>query len=107
MIIDLDVRNGITIDYGGSNLVVPPHSKRVFLEVWANGAMEVLFYADPQPDVDPSDRIHWMITGFDGERRGFLMNVEDAIAAIRGLSLGVQRALSANVPLKPGVHESQ
>jgi hypothetical protein len=102
VITSIDVRNEVTIDYGGSDIVVPPHSQRVFLEVWRNGAMEVLFYNEAQPDCDSSDRIHWMVTGFDGERRGFLMNVEDAIASIRGLSLGIQYALAADVPVKPG-----
>jgi len=102
-----DIRDAIVVDYGnGQKVEIQPHSQRVFLEVWANGAMEVLFYTEPQPDTDPSDRIHWMITGFDGERRGFLMNVEDTIATIRGLSIGIQCAIEMGVPTKPRNVES-
>jgi hypothetical protein len=97
-----DIRDGIIVDYGdGREIEIPPHSERVYLEMWANGFIEVLFYSEPQPDEDPSDRIHLIVHGFGGERRGFLMNAEDATAMIHGLSTGIQRAIAAGVPLKP------
>lgn len=100
--INIDPRDEIVIDHGGDSLIViPAHSQRIFLEVWANGAMEVLFYDEPQPGEDPSDRIHWLITGFDGEKRGFLLNVEDAVAVISGLSSAVRRAIYTGVPTRP------
>jgi len=80
---------------------VPPHSEREYLELWGNGAiLEMLFYSELQND-EPSDRIHLMITDSDGARHGWLMNVEDAIGIIRGLSVATQKAIGANIPTKP------
>lgn len=76
-----------------SNLEIPPHSQRVYGELWQNGAfIEVLVYEQPQPGEDDGDRIHLMVTDCDGERRGWLMNVEDAAAIVKGLEIGMARA---------------
>lgn len=101
-----DIREGITVDFGDDRtLEIPPHSQRVYLEMWGNGFIDVLFYDEPQLGEDPSDRIHLMIHGFDGERRGFIMNVQDAICMVHGLSTAIQRAIEAGVPLKPTKQE--
>jgi len=82
---------------------IPAHSERIYLEAWQNGAMvEVLFYEEPPDPAEPSDRIHLVVTPADGESQGWLMNVEDAIGVIRGLSVAVQAAIEAEVPIKPG-----
>lgn len=82
-----------------SNLEVPAHSQRVYGELWQNGAfIEVLVYEQPQPGEDVSDRIHLMITDCDGNRRGWLMNVEDATAIVKGLEIGMARARGYGVP---------
>jgi hypothetical protein len=97
-----DIRDGIAVDYGdGQKIEIPPHSERIYLEIWRNGCMEVLFYSEPQPDVDVSDRIHLLIHGFGTGKRGLLMNVQDAIAMVHGLSTGIQRAIEAGVPTGP------
>ncbi len=72
--------------------VLPPHSGRVYAEVWQNGSViETLVYADSQTGEDFSDRIHLMITDQGGVRQGWLMNEEDAIAVIRGLEIGIKK----------------
>lgn len=97
-----DIREGGTFNFGDGRIIeVPPHSRRIYLEVWGNGFFDFLFYDEPQEDADPSDRIHMMIHGFDGERSGLLLNVEDGLAIIRGLTAGIQFAIAANVPVKP------
>lgn len=79
-----------------------PHSQRVYGELWQNGAfIEVLVYEQPQPGEDESDRIHLMITDCDGSRRGWLMNIEDAEAIIKGLRTGIARARVYGVPGYP------
>lgn len=97
-----DIREGIIVDYGnGKQIEIPPHSQRVYLEVWGNGFIDVLFYDEPELGEDESDRIHLMVHGFGGDTRGFLMNTQDAMAMIHGLSTAVQRAIEAGVPTKP------
>lgn len=97
-----NIMDGLTIDFGdGHTLVVPPHSQRIYLEAWGNGFLDVLFYQEPVEGEDESDRIHLMIHGFDGYADGWILNVEDAIAMIRGLSAGIQHAIAHDVPTKP------
>lgn len=97
-----NIQDGLTIDFGdGKTLVIPPHSQRVYLEVWSNGFIDVLFYQEPQEDEDPSDRIHLMVHDFDGGVRGHIMNVEDAICIVHGLTTAIQHAIGAGVPTKP------
>jgi hypothetical protein len=99
----IDLKLGGTIELQPGRVIeIPPHSQRVFGELWGNGAfIEVLFYDEPQPDQDPSDRIHLLITQADGKRRGWLMNVEDANSIIGGLSVGIRCALEKRVPCVP------
>jgi len=100
----IDIREGVIIDYGdGREVKIPPHSERIYLEVWRNLACEVLFYTEVQPNADPSDRIHLMIHAGDCVRRGFLMNVQDALSIVHGLTTAIQRSIAADIPLKPGV----
>ena len=54
---------------------------------------EFILYDGPQPDEHPSDVMHMLITDADGNRRGWVMNVEDAMIIIRGLSRLVDNAL--------------
>lgn len=82
--------------------VLAPHSQRVYAEIWGNGAsIEVLVYKEPQPGEDKSDRIHLVITDSDGVQRGWLMNIEDATAIVRGLQAGIERAYEYGIPERP------
>ena len=98
-----DIRLGGTITFpDGRTLDIIPHSQRVALAVWSNGAfVEVLFYEERQAGEDDSDRIHLLITSEGKKPRGWLMNVQDATAIIRGLSIAIDRAIDAGVPMKP------
>ena len=99
----VDLIHGGTIEYpDGHTITLPPNSQRVFGSIWHNGGfIEVLFYEQPQPRQNVSDRIHLLITPAKGKRRGWLMNVEDAIAIIRGLSVAITQALEQDIPVKP------
>lgn len=77
----------------------PQHSERMGAWVWANGArIEVLLYSEPQPGEDPSDRIHLLVTDQGGERRGWLMNQEDALAVMTLLEMAACRAAARGYP---------
>ena len=91
----VDAREGGTIEFeDGSRIEVPAHSQRVHGDIWHNGAfVEVLFYQEPQPGEDPSDRIHLMVTDRNGDKDGWLMNAEDAVSIIRGLTAALQAAV--------------
>ena len=81
---------------------IPAHSQRVHLAVWeGNGTwIEVLFYQDRQPDHIHSDRIQLIIHPADGKKRGWIMNIEDAVEIIQGLSTAINKALAANIPVR-------
>ena len=79
---------------------IPPHSERIYLELWPNQAVEILCYSQPQPGEDNSDRIH-LIIHEDDNRRGWLMNCEDALAVIRGLTAGIAAAVELGIPWGP------
>lgn len=92
-----DLKLGGTIN----GIEIPPHSQREHLAVYGKAVYEFLFYESAQPGEDPSDRIHVIITTCDGQKQGWLMNVEDALVFIRGLSVCVQKAVESGVPLRP------
>ena len=100
----IDIRKGGTVNFGeGKVVVVEPHSERVWLEVWGNGTLiEVLCYSQPQIGNVESDRIHLLITPAGGERLGWLMNIEDALAIIGGLSRAASKAIDLDIPVKGG-----
>jgi len=61
---------------------------------WGNGAtMEFLLYYEPLVGEDPTDRLQMIVTDCDGNKRGWLMNIEDAMVVIRGLSRLVDNAI--------------
>lgn len=83
-------------------MTIPEHSQRVYGELWQNGAfIEILVYEQPQPGEDENDRVHLMITDCDGNRRGWLMNIEDAQAIIKGLGQGIDRARAYGIGDRP------
>jgi hypothetical protein len=94
----IDLKLGGATDWG---VCVEPHSQREHLAVLGSAVYEFFFYEEEQPDEDPSDRIHVIITTADGHKTGWLMNVQDAMIFIRGLSVCVQKAIEAGVPLTP------
>lgn len=96
-----DVQQAITVKLDdGREITLEAHSQRVFGCIWANGAVaEVLFYDEPQPGHDVSDRIHLLITPAGGERRGWLMNIEEAVEVISGLTIGMRKAIETGVPM--------
>lgn len=97
-----DTRMGGTVKFpDGHCIEIPAHSQRVHGEIWHNGAfIEVLFYQEQQPGKHPSDRIHLMVTDGEGNRSGWLMNTEDAVSIIRGLTTAVQAAIESNIPVR-------
>lgn len=96
----IDIVNGGTITFDSGEVMLEPHSERVWVEVWSNGTIiEVLCYSEPQPDTVESDRIHLLITT-GGKTTGWLMNIEDAIAIISGLSRAMSKAIDLGVPTK-------
>lgn len=99
----VDLKNGGTVDFGDGTVVeIPPNQHREHLSVFGRTVYEFLFYPKPLDGEDPSDRIHVIITDLEGNRRGWLMNVEDAIVFIRGLSVCMQKAIEAgDVPFTP------
>jgi hypothetical protein len=99
----MDLKLGGITDWGTQ---VEPHSQREYLAVLGSTVYEFFFYEQEQPDEDPSDRIHVIITTAAGHKTGWLMNVEDAMIFLRGLSVCVQKAIQAGVPLKPARTES-
>lgn len=71
-------------------------------EKWENGSrMEFILHSGPQEGEDPSDQLEIIITDQDGKVRNWLMNIEDAITLIRGLSRLVDNALATNKPISP------
>lgn len=71
-------------------------------EEWQNGSkMEFILYAGAQEGEDPSDQLYMKVTDQDGKMQGWLMNVEDAVTIIRGLSRLVDNALATNKPVSP------
>jgi len=85
----------------GREVTVEPHSERIHLTHWSNGVIfEVLLYSERQEDCVDSDRIHLLITADNGERTGWLMNVEDASEIIEGLSRGINYAIQRGYPIK-------
>jgi hypothetical protein len=94
----IDLKSGGTTERG---VCVEPHSQREHIAVLGNSVYEFLFYEEQQPGQDPSDRIQIIITTADGSKQGWLMNVEDSMIFIRGLSVCVQKAIRAGVPLAP------
>lgn len=82
--------------------IITQHSQRVYGEIWQNGAfIECLVYQAAQPDCDGNDRIHLLITDATGDRRGWLMNVEDAQAIIKCLERGIEKSNEYGVPHGP------
>lgn len=98
----VDLKNGGVVDFGDGTVVeIPPNPHREHLAVFGETVYEFLFYPEPLPGEDQSDRIHVLITDRHGKRCGWLMNVEDAIVFIRGLSVCMQKAVEAGVPFTP------
>lgn len=69
---------------------------------WANGArIATVVYLTPVADEDESDRIQLLVTDQDGQQRGWLMNVEDALAMISCLTDAIARVVEERLPLTP------
>ena len=98
----IDLKTGGRVELSpGRVVVIPPHSQREFLTVLGRTLYEFLVYDEVQPGEDPSDRIHLLITDWKGERRGWLMNVEDALILIQGLSTCCRVVMERGLPLGP------
>ena len=67
---------------------------------WSNGAtIEFVLYVDPLDGEDKTDRLQMLVTECDGKKRGWLMNIEDAMVIMRGLSRLVDNALRVGMPV--------
>lgn len=70
-------------------------------EEWGNGSkIEFILYSEPLPGEDKSDQLHMIVTDCDGRQRGWLMNPEDAMTIIRGLSRLVDNAMALDKPYR-------
>lgn len=70
------------------------------LEEWKNGSkIEFILYPGAIEGEDPSDQLQMVVVDQDGKMRGWIMNVEDAITIIRGLSRLVDNAIATNKPV--------
>lgn len=77
-----------------------PEQVRVY--VWRNGAtIETVLYPEPLPGEDPADRIHLLVTDQEGNRAGWLMCPEDAMAMIDCLTRAVGRTMEEGFPMLP------
>jgi hypothetical protein len=97
----LDLHRGGKLKlHNGKTLKVKPHSERVFICVWkGNGAMiETLCYSERQPGLVDSDRIHLKVRDGEGDKQGWMMNIEDAESIIQGLANAIQKAKGLGVP---------
>ena len=75
-------------------------------EEWSTGGkMEFILYEKPIEGEHPSDQLQLLITPTGGERRGWLMNIEDAVTIIRGLSRLVDNALATGKPVSGDYEE--
>lgn len=101
---------GGTITFSdGSSRTIVPHSCRYHLEIHGMAVYEFFYYAEgyhvdniSDEDIDPSDCIQVLLTSFDQEEpNGWLMNVQDALILIKGLSEGCSRAIEDNKPMTP------
>lgn len=98
----IDCKLGGTVDHGDGRIVkIQPHSQREYLAVYGKTVYEFFLYENPQPNEEESDRINVIIKDYDGKFTNWLMNVEDAVVFIRGLSLCIQKAIEIGIPLKP------
>lgn len=96
-----NVTNAYTItDNDGVARKIPGHSNRIYLAKWPNKAIEVLVYTEQQSGEDLSDRIHLLIHAGQAQR-GWLMNVEDAVSIIAGLSAAIEQVIVRDIPVKP------
>lgn len=69
-------------------------------ERWSNGArVRVFLFDEPVEGEHASDRIQLHITTADGNERGWLMNIEDAVSIITGLSAAMNAALWKDIPI--------
>ncbi len=94
----IDVKHGGVTDWG---VEIEPHSEREYLAILGKTVYEFLFYTEKLENHDSSDRIHVMVTSADGSKQGWLMNIEDALIFMRGLSICMYKAVQAGIPPKP------
>jgi hypothetical protein len=103
-----DIKRGGIVEFeDGHQVEVLPDAERVWGELWHNGAfIEVMCHSEPRCP-EPSDRIHLQITDGGGNRKDWLMNVEDAMAIVQGLTMAVRQAIMEDWPLKPAQSEGE
>jgi len=90
----------------GVEVLIPARSDREFIAIYGSTVYDFIFYEEEQEGEDPSDRIHLLITTADDQRVGGLMNAQDALTIIEGLTVCVQRAIEAGIPLLPAEEEA-
>lgn len=74
--------------------------KPVYSERWRNHAkIEVFFHEQKLTGYDESDRVELVVTTEDGATPSLVMNVEDAIGIIRGLTVGIQCCIQRGIPV--------
>ena len=97
---------GKVIFSNGQERIIEPHPCRVHLEIRGMALYDFYCYPegprDTDPDADSSDVIQMILTAFNqDEPTGWLMNVQDALAIIHGLSTAAGLAIEDGIPVAP------
>lgn len=99
----MDLKEGGVVTIDDKELYIEPCEYRIYGTLWKNGSMiEVLYYPPnsiDEEDFHPSDRMHLFITDCNGSKRGWRLNVEDALEIIEGLAKGIKLCLQDRVPV--------
>jgi hypothetical protein len=107
-----NIREGGKVVFSnGQERIIEPHPCRVHLEIRGMALYDFYYYPEgPQeadPGADTSDVIQMILTAFNqDEPTGWLMNVQDALAIIHGLSTAAGLAIEDGIPVAP-VDESE
>lgn len=71
----------------------------MFKSVWKNGAtIRIVYYKNRQKGEVNSDRIHLLFKPEDANERGWIMNIQDAVDVIYGLSKACSWAIENEIP---------
>jgi len=98
----MDLKNGGDLKWeNGKEIHINPNPNRECLHIAGDSHFQFLFYPEKLKGEDNSDRIHLLIKPYNSKMRGWLMNIEDAIVIIRGLSICIQKAIENRIPPSP------
>lgn len=86
----------------GSSEVIKAHPNRIRLEVRGKAIYEYYYFPNGVEGEDPSDVIQFRTKPYNSDEwTGWLMNVEDVMQIIAGISLAANYALLDGLPVGP------